>query len=87
MGLPMRQVRVSFAVRPGEVELTVEDDGRGFDPVRPVGATTQESGGEGFGLGIMRERAEAVGGRLEIRSAPGRGTKVMVRVPLARPTT
>ncbi|MEW6107003.1 MAG: hypothetical protein AB1563_11685 [Bacillota bacterium] len=35
----------------------------------------------------MRERAEAVGGRLEIRSAPGRGTKVMVRVPLARPTT
>jgi signal transduction histidine kinase len=30
----------------------------------------------------MRERAEAIGGRLELRSAPGQGTRVLLRVPL-----
>jgi len=83
-----RQVRVRFAMLPGEVEVTVEDDGRGFDPVRPVGvdvgvgAAARE--GEGFGLGIMRERAEEMGGSLEIHSAPGQGTTMRVRVPLRK---
>lgn len=35
----------------------------------------------GFGLQIMRERAESVGGSLEVRSAPGKGTRVIVRLP------
>lgn len=40
------------------------------------------AGGEGhFGLSVMRERAAQVGGRLEVRSAPGRGTEVLLTVP------
>jgi two-component system, NarL family, sensor histidine kinase UhpB len=61
----------------GEVLLKVIDDGCGFDPshVQPAGPQL------GFGLTSMRERAEAVGGRLTIRTAPGAGTTVEVRVP------
>jgi len=57
----------------GEVVLTISDDGVGFDPAAAAG--------KGLGLGTMRERAEAVGGSLEISSRPGR-TRVRVRVPL-----
>ena len=55
--------------------LRVRDDGRGFDPDParvPDGA---------FGLQAMRERAAAVGGRTQIRSAPGDGTEVEVTLP------
>lgn len=77
-----RQARVSFAVRPGEVEVTVEDKGRRFDPTRTHDGRRRE--GEGYGLGIMRERAEVAGGRLEIHSAPGEGTRVRIRIPLCK---
>jgi signal transduction histidine kinase len=53
--------------------LTVRDDGAGFDPVR----RTQQRAG--FGLISMRERAEALPGTLELTSAPGEGTTVVVR--------
>jgi PAS domain S-box-containing protein len=61
----------------GEVLLRIVDDGCGFDPshVQPAGPQL------GFGLTSMRERAEAIGGRLTIRTAPGAGTTVEVRVP------
>lgn len=49
--------------------VTIEDDGCGFDPSLPV------SNGH-FGLQIMQARAEHIGGRIEIRSAPGHGTRV-----------
>ena len=54
----------------GGVELHVSDDGRGFDPegISP----------ESLGLGIMRERAEAIGATLTVESEIGRGTEVMV---------
>jgi signal transduction histidine kinase len=52
------------------LRLTVEDDGKGFDPGRRPG------GERGFGLQSMRERALAVGGDVHVRSAPGRGTTV-----------
>jgi len=59
--------------RDGEhVVLAVEDDGTGFDP----GATRA-----GRGLGNLRARAEALGGKLEIRSNPGKGTAVRIVVP------
>ncbi len=54
------------------VHLVVEDDGRGFDP---------SASARGFGLVSMRERAEAMGGSLELHSEVGRGTHVEVRVP------
>jgi GAF domain-containing protein/HAMP domain-containing protein len=54
----------------GSVELHVSDDGRGFDPegIPP----------ESLGLGIMRERAEAIGAALTVESEIGRGTEVTV---------
>jgi hypothetical protein len=59
------------------VVLTVEDDGRGFDPQNDPGATTG-----GNGIPGLRRRAEALGGRVEIRSRPGEGSTVSVKVPL-----
>lgn len=63
----------------GQVEVWVADDGRGFTP-----AASNGNGRDRFGLTIMRQRAEALGGRLEIRSAPGEGTRVAVTLPAAR---
>jgi two-component system, NarL family, sensor histidine kinase UhpB len=56
----------------GELVLDVRDDGRGFDP----------DGVAGNGLVGMRERALLVGGRLVVRSRPGRGTMVRLALPL-----
>ncbi|MBI4495068.1 MAG: GAF domain-containing sensor histidine kinase [Chloroflexi bacterium] len=69
-------VLVRLAETEGWVEAVVADDGVGFDP-----AALGRGAFPRFGLSTMRERAEAVGGRLEIDSAPGRGTRVTVRVP------
>jgi nitrate/nitrite-specific signal transduction histidine kinase len=63
----------------GDGDLTriiVEDDGQGFDPAQIVG-----EGQRYFGLQIMRERAESVGGSLELDSRPGRGTRAVIHVP------
>ena len=57
--------------------ISVEDDGQGFDPAQVTG-----EGRRYFGLQIMRERAESVGGDLELNSRPGKGTRVVIRVPL-----
>lgn len=62
------QVRLHIAWNPGEVVLTVEDDGQGFDP--------QAQSGKGMGLNSMRERIAALGGSLEIASRPGSGCKI-----------
>ena len=66
--------RVIFALCGSEIRITVEDDGRGFDP-------EVISENQGFGLRSMRGRAEAVGARLEVKSAPGKGTQVVIQVP------
>ncbi|WP_435107637.1 sensor histidine kinase [Nocardiopsis synnemataformans] len=58
---------------PGPVELSVTDDGVGFDPGRPS---------SGNGLANMRHRADDAGGVLEVDSAPGRGTRVRMSLPL-----
>lgn len=65
------------------VEVTVRDDGVGFDldASTDPGAVRGERRG-GFGLIGMRERVELAGGELEIRSRPGRGTTLRARVPL-----
>ena len=69
---------VTVRIRPIEadvVELEIADDGKGFDP---------EAVGDQGGMGLvnMRERAERLGGTLQIISAPGEGTRVRVRVGL-----
>jgi PAS domain S-box-containing protein len=60
----------------GEVLLTVSDDGCGFDPARVAGG-----GGFRFGLTVMTERVEALGGRLAVRSRAKGGTMVEARIP------
>lgn len=68
---------VSVAVRPDDdgITLSVRDDGQGFDT---------ESMPHGTGLAGMRERAQDLGGNLEVESVPGRGTMVRVHIPLTR---
>ena len=58
------------------VQVIVEDDGRGFDPTILVSRDRLH-----FGLQTMRERAEGLGGKLEIDTAPGRGTRVVATLP------
>jgi len=58
------------------VEALVRDDGNGFDP-----EATERRGRPRFGLSIMRERVESVGGQFTIDTGLGRGTTVQVRVP------
>ncbi|MGI9174605.1 MAG: chemotaxis protein CheB [Rhodothermales bacterium] len=66
--------------------ILVKDEGRGFDPETVPGPKGLEltSGDLATGLGLfsIRERLRAVGGMLEIESAPGRGTHVTIRLPL-----
>ncbi|MBI5670619.1 MAG: PAS domain S-box protein [Chloroflexi bacterium] len=64
-----RHVTVNLRGEANAVELTIQDDGRGFDATTPSG---------GLGLQMMRERAEAIGAQLEITSGSGQGTAVRV---------
>ena len=68
-------VNVALAVTDGALILTVNDDGKGFDP-----AVLTEN--EGLGLAGMRERAALVGGVLEVASAPKMGTRIRLQIPL-----
>jgi two-component system sensor histidine kinase UhpB len=64
----------------GAAELRVSDDGGGFDP-SVVARTHSEGPHGGLGLVGMAERARLVGGELDVRSAPGGGTTITLRVP------
>jgi signal transduction histidine kinase len=70
-----RSVRLAVAEDAGQIILTVEDDGIGFD-VNGV------KGKGSLGLVSIEERARLVGGRFLVQSQPGKGTRVEVRVPL-----
>ncbi|HEX4817319.1 MAG TPA: sensor histidine kinase [Nonomuraea sp.] len=72
-------VAVSVEYGEREVALRVRDDGRGFSP---GGAPD----GGGYGLRAMRHRAEQAGGVFTVRSAPGQGTDVTVRLPVEEAT-
>ena len=64
----------------GSLQLTVSDEGIGFDPAAmpPAG-----EGGRGFGLLGIQERLGFIGGNLEIQSTPGQGSRFVLSVPLA----
>ncbi len=70
-------VSVVVTASRGGVQLVVEDDGVGFDPIRLAAA-------EQVGLMGMRERLELLGGSLRLESAPGEGCSVYARLPSRR---
>jgi signal transduction histidine kinase len=71
------RVEIWLEEQAGAVTLEVQDDGVGFDP-------QGEFRGH-LGLQSMRERAERLGGRLDINSAPGRGTLLRAAIPTPHP--
>jgi len=70
-----QSVQVCFQFSENTIHLQVSDDGIGFD---------SENAGESSGLGLrgMRERVQRIGGTVQIASASGKGTQVVVRVPM-----
>ncbi|MEW5960211.1 MAG: DUF3365 domain-containing protein [Chloroflexota bacterium] len=70
-----RQVKVDLQVKGAQVELMVEDDGVGFDY-----AASRQAGH--FGLRIMRERVERLGGAFQIDTLPGQGTRLTAQAPI-----
>ena len=61
----------------GQVRLLVADEGQGFDPT-----TSKAREGEGgFGLSSIRQRAEALGGDMKVKSTPGHGSVVVLQIP------
>lgn len=72
------RVRVCVQKEAAMVRCSVRDDGAGFD----VSSVLQQKGERGFGLVGIRERLDALSGNLEINSAPGWGTEVLVTIPI-----
>ncbi len=69
------QLEVSLKGRNGRINLTVEDNGRGFEP----DAASQKEA-KTWGLKIMRERVESIGGNVRIESDLGAGTRVTFEI-------
>jgi len=70
-------IQLELRYEPQSVQLSIQDDGLGFDAAN---ATSSEAGH--FGLLGMRERAEKIGGTITVFSTPGAGTRIHVTVPL-----
>lgn len=75
-----RRIEIVLEYRPDSVVLTISDDGSGFSP---DGALNQPGH---FGLRGMRGRVKKLAGEITIRSKPGEGTTIQVRVPLDSPS-
>ena len=72
-----RQVEATLERTPGHVVLTVNDNGHGFQPADPRAPGS-------YGLVGLKERALLLGGEVHIDSAPGRGTRVEMTLPISR---
>jgi len=68
------KVAIALRCRPEQIELVIQDNGRGF--------IVPEAAPQRLGHGIMRERAEAIGARLDIASEHGHGVRITVVCPL-----
>jgi signal transduction histidine kinase len=72
------RIEVEVVLAEGMLRCRVEDDGAGFDPA----TVARQRASGGLGLRGILERVTALGGRLEVRSAPGRGTRLELEIPL-----
>jgi signal transduction histidine kinase len=75
--------KVSIAMKrdSSKIELSISDDGIGFDPSK---LTVKSEGGHGTGMFIMKERLRTIGGDCLIQSQPGLGTTVTATIPLSQ---
>ncbi len=69
---------VVLEMKPSELVVTIQDNGKGFDPARAMAARGQSAA---WGLLGIRERTLLLNGRYDIKSAPGQGTLVRISVP------
>ena len=78
------EVRISLAVKPPTFTLMVEDNGNGLAPETLLAGTPHDLSRQGAGNGLvnMRQRLAEIGGRCEIESTPGKGTRVAFMVVL-----
>jgi two-component system, NarL family, sensor kinase len=76
------EVRVHLSSQLANLILTVDDDGRGFDPDAVFGRPANQ---HGFGLTDITERVRILGGKLECDSRPAKGTLWKIQIPLATP--
>lgn len=76
------KVKVSISKADGRIQVSVEDDGVGFDPAAVAAAS---AGKTEFGLFSVRERLEQLGGHLEIESSPRCGCRAVMVAPLKEP--
>jgi len=72
-----REICVEIKTSNDSLDLIIKDDGRGFDATGPLSSV------DGNGLANMHNRAAAIGGKLELQAAPGKGTFVRLRVGLS----
>ena len=77
-----RSARVSLGTVDGSLRLGVSDQGVGFDPYT---ISLAGKSGRGFGLFSIQERLELIGGQFEIASAPGKGSRFVLSVPVPQP--
>ncbi len=70
-------VKISVESKPGEIEVSIADDGKGFK----IAQLKKGDYSGRVGLLGMRERAKLAGGSLDVTSQPGRGTRIAIRVP------
>jgi signal transduction histidine kinase len=77
-----QSIRVALQSGPGTLQVVIEDDGVGFDPVA-VGPRVKR--GEHLGLLGMTERVRNAGGTIEFLARPGGGSRIEVRLPHAKP--
>jgi signal transduction histidine kinase len=75
----VKEASVCITGKEGEVIIDVKDRGKGF---APDALDLPRSHGGGFGLFSIRERLSLFGGRLEINSSPGDGTRARVVIPM-----
>lgn len=75
------EAAIALEAGPDKVIMTLSDNGCGFDAAAELSRASAS-----LGLVSMRERAESIGGRLRVESAPGRGTRVIVEARRAPPT-
>lgn len=75
-----QEVNITLSYMAEQVALDIQDDGKGFDPQSPSTSEGQENGG--YGLKVMQQRVELIGGNVVIESVPGQGTTLVIQIPV-----